>query len=130
MSVYLLDTHVFLWGLSDRSRLSPETRAILEDPRDETRLSVASSWEIGIKYAAGKLQLPEPPSVFLPDRLDLTATSLVSITQHHVLRAAELPAHHKDPFDRVIVAQAQTLGIPLITADAAVKRYDVEIIDA
>jgi PIN domain nuclease of toxin-antitoxin system len=93
-------------------------------------LSSASAWEIAIKYALGKLTLPEPPSRYVPDRLRLTRTSPLPVSIEHALRVADLPAHHRDPFDRLLVAQAQVERVPILTADVGLGRYDVDIIEA
>lgn len=130
MSAYLIDTHVWLWMQNDLARLSPQVRDLVASPDNDRLVSAATPWEIAVKYASGKLFLPAPPAAYVPERLHASVTSVVPIELSHTLRAGALPPHHRDPFDRMIVAQAQTLRIPVITADPAIGRYDVEVIDA
>jgi PIN domain nuclease of toxin-antitoxin system len=108
-------------------RLSAHAKRHIMLERNERILSAASAWEIGIKYALGKLPLPEKPSDFLTRLLGTTRTYPLAIQQSHALRAAELPQHHADPFDRMLVAQAQAEGLVLMTADRQLKAYDVKI---
>lgn len=130
MTKALVDTHVWLWMQAMPDRLSAEARALMTDARTELLLSAASAWEIAIKHSLGKLALPDPPSVYVPDRMRRSATTGLPVEHAHALRAGELPHHHRDPFDRILVAQAQSLGVPLITADRALDPYDVEIVSA
>jgi PIN domain nuclease of toxin-antitoxin system len=123
----LLDTHVWLWMLTAPERLDAH-RSLLEDPSSTLLLSAASSWEIALKYASGRLPLPEPPERYVPARMRTTQTEPLPITHAHTLAVGALPLHHRDPFDRLLVAQAQLLGIPLLTADAALQDYDVEVL--
>ena len=122
----LLDTHVWLWMLAAPERLG-EARAVLEDGERTLLLSAASSWEIAIKHQLGRLELPQPPERFVPDRLRLTGVTPIAIEHVHVLEAGRLPAHHRDPFDRVLVAQARHLGVPIVTADPVIRSYDVTV---
>ncbi len=121
----LLDTHVWLWMLSEPDRLADDVQEILADPRSTLHLSVASAWEIAIKFGLGKLPLPEPPATFVPSRLLRDGVSSVPIEQHHVLRVAELPHHHRDPFDRLLVAQAKADDFTLFTVDQVFGAYDL-----
>lgn len=130
MSAYLIDTHVWLWMQSNLARLSPHVRDLVASPDNERIVSAATTWEIAIKHAAGKLALPSNPEHYLSERLRLSVTSVAPIELSHTVRAGSLPPHHRDPFDRMIVAQAQILGLPVITADPRIKQYDVEVIDA
>lgn len=123
----LLDTHIWLWMLTEPSRLG-DARASIEDGSNELLLSAASSWEIAIKYAVGRLPLPEPPASYVPDRMRSTAVTPLPVAHTHVLELAALPALHRDPFDRLLVAQARLLGVPIVTGDAQVAAYDVETI--
>jgi PIN domain nuclease of toxin-antitoxin system len=127
---YLIDTHVWLWMQSQPDRLSVETRAMVQDVRISILFSAASAWEIAIKYRLGKLALPEPPASYVPDRMRRSGTSPLPVDHAHTLRTAELPDHHRDPFDRVLVAQAQLLGLAIITADDQFSAYDVAVIAA
>ena len=130
MKRYLIDTHVWLWMQSDPDRLRDETVAIVQDVRNGILLSAASAWEIAIKYRLGKLPLPEPPTVYVPDRLRRSGTLPLPVDHAHTLRTADLPDHHRDPFDRVLVAQAQLLDLTIITADDQLSAYDVAVVAA
>ncbi len=130
MTRYLVDTHVWLWIQSDPDRLREETREIVQDVRNSLLFSAASAWEIAIKYRLGKLQLPEAPASYVPDRMRRSGTSPLPVDHAHVLRTAELPDHHRDPFDRVLVAQAQLLDLTIVTADDQLSAYDVAVVAA
>lgn len=130
MKRYLIDTHVWLWMLSDPDRLRDDTRVIVEDVRNGMLFSAASAWEIAIKYRLGKLRLPEPPASYVPDRMRRSGTTPLPVDHAHTLRTADLPAHHRDPFDRVLVAQAQLLSLTIITADEQLSAYDVAVLAA
>ena len=124
----ILDTHVFLWWVLDVPRLSVEARSILQDGANELLFSTASAYELTIKAQSGRLSLPEPPDSYVPNRLAANAFESLSIELAHALRAGSLPSIHRDPFDRMLVAQAQIEGLPILTADPAIGRYDVETI--
>jgi PIN domain nuclease of toxin-antitoxin system len=126
----LLDTHVWLWMIARPERLSAEARARLEDPANELFLSAASAWEISIKHRLGKLELPEPPERLVPSRLARDGVTPLPVTVDHALRVAVLPDLHRDPFDRLLVAQAQIEGLVLVTADPAIAGYGAEILRA
>lgn len=121
---FLLDTHCWLLWVAEPERLSESARAQIADGNNTVLLSAASSWEIAIKYALGKLPLPEPPEDFVAKRLDRDAILGVPVEHVHALRVAALPAHHRDPFDRLLIAQAQVEGTPLMTVDAQFRLYD------
>jgi PIN domain nuclease of toxin-antitoxin system len=121
----LLDTHVLLWSQQDRRRIAA-VMSSLEDPANDLLLSAAVGWEIAIKYALGRLPLPEPPGRWVPERAAAIGAEIVPVTQGHALGVAELPHLHGDPFDRLLVSQARHLGATLVTADAILARYDVE----
>ena len=124
---FLLDTHCWLWLQTEPERFSRSLEDVLADPSSDLYLSAASAWEIGIKHAAGRLALPEPPAVYVAESMRRSGATGLPITHIHVLAAAALPLHHRDPFDRVLVAQAQVEGLTLVTADAALQRYDVSL---
>ncbi|SON60207.1 hypothetical protein MSIMFI_01701 [Mycobacterium simulans] len=130
MKRYLVDTHVWLWIQSEPDRLRDETRAIVADVRNNVLFSAASAWEIAIKYRLGKLALPEAPASYVPDRMRRSGTAALPVEHAHVLRTAELPDHHRDPFDRVLVAQAQLLDLTVVTADDQLSAYDVAVVAA
>jgi PIN domain nuclease of toxin-antitoxin system len=123
----LLDTHCWLWMRAEPERLSEPTRQLLQDPESELFLSAANAWEIAIKFAAGKLRLPEPPAAFIAQRMAEDRVAALPILHAHALRAGELPPHHHDPFDRLLIAQAQIEGLMLLTADRELARYDVQV---
>ena len=123
----LLDTQVLLWAAATPEQLGDMTSAI-EDATTELLVSAASSWEIAIKYAIGKLPLPEPPDHYVPHLLRDLGASPLAIAHSHALAVAALPHHHRDPFDRMLVAQAQQLRVPIVTSDAALDAYDVEVL--
>jgi PIN domain nuclease of toxin-antitoxin system len=127
---YLLDTHVWLWMLADPARIRADLAVELRGSRARLLLSSASSWEIAIKWAAGRLELPEPPATYVPSRMQRTNVEPLAVTHSHALQVAALPRHHRDPFDRLLVAQAQLEDVPLVTVDRAFDGYDVEIIRA
>lgn len=125
---FLLDTHVWLWLLVAPKRISDDVRGFLAEPENDLLLSAASSWETAIKWRLGKLPLPEPPSQFIPPRLVRDGIEPLSIQHHHAQAVAELPDLHKDPFDRLLVAQARIEKPTLVTADPKLADYDVELI--
>ena len=124
----LLDTHVFLWWLEDSPHLGARARDILNDEHNELLWSLASSWELAIKVALGRMRIPEPLPEYLPRVLEEQSVRLLPIDHGHVLRVSELPRHHKDPFDRLLVAQAQIERVPVLTRDDDFRRYDVEVV--
>lgn len=126
----LLDTGCWLWMQVAPERFSPERLALVEDPQTELFLSAASSWEIAIKYALGRLPLPEPPATYVPDRMASSGVAALDVEHGHALRVAELPRHHRDPFDRLLIAQAQLERLPILTADRQLERYEVEVLRA
>lgn len=125
---FLLDTNVFLWGLSEEHKLNSRAQEILTSSSSELYFSAAGSWEIAIKFALGSLPLPKAPSKYIPYALRVWAVRGLDITHEHALRAGELPAHHRDPFDRLLVAQAMTEQMTLLTADRALQKYGVDLI--
>jgi PIN domain nuclease of toxin-antitoxin system len=124
----LVDTHCWLWMQAAPERFRKSTRKLLEDPSTQVLLSAASSWEIVIKHALGKLVLPEPPERYVPARMARSATLGLPVEHAHALRIAALPLHHRDPFDRILVAQCQVEGLPLLTADGLLAAYDIEVL--
>ncbi len=124
----LLDTHCWLWMHSAPERFSDRVRDLLLDGDNVLLFSAASSWEIALKYAQGKLALPDPPSRYVPSRLQGSGVTPIPVEHTHALRVAELPFHHRDPFDRLLVAQSQLERAPLLTVDNKLRAYDVELI--
>jgi PIN domain nuclease of toxin-antitoxin system len=124
----IVDTQCWLWMSIAPERLSDAARRLVEARETTLMLSAASAWEIAIKHRLGKLHLPTPPADYVPSRLRLLRTSSLPISHEHALRTGELPPHHRDPFDRLIVAQAQLEDVPILTADRHLSHYDVEVI--
>ena len=121
----LLDTQCWLWMNVSPEKLSSRTHALLMAAGTERLLSVASIWEIGIKYHLGKLPLPVAPPDYVPARLALTRTMALPIAADHALRASSLPALHRDPFDRMIVAQALVEGVSVLSSDRQLDAYGI-----
>jgi len=116
--------------VSQPERLSAEARTLIESSRNELQLSTASIWEISIKYSTGKLELPGPPASIIPDWLVRSRVSALPVDQDHALVVAELPLHHRDPFDRMLIAQSRLEKMPIVTRDPAFDAYEVEVIRA
>jgi PIN domain nuclease of toxin-antitoxin system len=123
----LLDTHSWLWMVGEPDRLSEPSSRLLRDAESEVYFSAASAWEIGIKFAAGKLRLPKPPAALVAQWMAEDRLAALPILHAHALRAGELPPHHRDPFDRMLIAQAQIERLTLLTADRDLAKYDVPI---
>jgi PIN domain nuclease of toxin-antitoxin system len=123
----LLDTHSWLWMVGDSARLADSSRRLVRDPSNDLFLSAASAWEMAIKYAAGKLRLPQPPAALITQWMAEVRMGALPILHTHALRAGELPLHHRDPFDRLLIAQAQIEGLTVLTADRELGKYDVPI---
>ena len=126
----LLDTQSWLWMLTAPERFSKKARALVTEPEHELFLSSASAWEIAVKYAIGKLTLPSDPSEFVPNRLAQTGVTALPIKITHALQVALLPSYHGDPFDRLLVAQAQVEDLPILTADPQLEAYNVKVLRA
>ncbi|MEK7270740.1 MAG: type II toxin-antitoxin system VapC family toxin [Planctomycetota bacterium] len=126
----LLDLHVFIWWACEPERLSARVREAIRDPKTRAFLSAASAWELAIKFRLGKLRLPEPPEQFLPSRLARNRIEELPVRHAHALGTLALPPIHRDPFDRLLVAQAKAEGLSLVTVDENVLRYGGEVIDA
>lgn len=124
----LLDTHVLLWWLGEPQRLSRTARDVLEDSRNELHWSIVGTWEIGLKLSKGKLKLPLPLDEYLESRLLQSGMRQLPLLPQHVYAMLELPAHHGDPFDRTLIAQAQAERLGIVSADRAFARYDVPTI--
>ena len=123
----LLDTHCWLWSYFEPEKLNARAVTILEDLNHEVFFSIASSWEIAIKYQIGKLPgLPDVPARFLPPQLVADRIAILPIKHSHVLMVGTIPRHHYDPFDHLLIAQAQTEGLTLMTADERLLQYDVK----
>lgn len=126
----LIDTHVLLWWFLDSAKLRKKTRELLADVETPVFVSAASTWEIAIKSKLGRLILPGTPAQYLPDRILRAGLSRLPITIEHTYGVASLPMHHADPFDRILIAQAQCEGFTIVTNDRAFTKYDVRCIRA
>ncbi len=122
----LIDTHVLLWGLQDEAKLSRRVRALL--PAADVWMSVASLWEIIAKVQVGRLTLPSPVGDYLSGKLRANGVSVLPLTFDHVRRLEEIPLHHRDPFDRILIAQSIDERLPLVSADPQFAKYSVELI--
>jgi PIN domain nuclease of toxin-antitoxin system len=122
----LLDTHSFIWASSDKPKLSPKALALIEEPDNELLLSLASVWEISIKLSTGKLALPQPPEAFVSAQMRDIGIALLPIELRHLGPVATLPFHHRDPFDRLLIAQSLVEGVPLVSADTAFDACSVK----
>ena len=124
----LLDTHSFLWWITDDPRLSPRAREIMSDGENRLFLSAASGWEIAIKSRLGRLVIPEPLESFVPVQLAENGIEGLPIALSHALHVASLPDHHRDPFDRILVAQSELEHLPILTGDPLIAQYAVETV--
>jgi PIN domain nuclease of toxin-antitoxin system len=122
----LIDTHVLLWGLTNESKLSADVRSLL--PKADLWMSVAGIWEIITKVQIGKLDLPRPVGPFLTTKLAANGVFVLPITLNHTLRIETLELHHRDPFDRILIAQSLEENLPLVTADPVFEKYPIKII--
>ncbi len=123
---YLLDTSVLLHGLISKSKLNARALRLLLDDSSELYLSAISPWEMAIKAGTGKLLLPERPSQVVARAMRLMSLKPLDITQLHALTVENLPNHHRDPFDRMLIAQARVEQMVLLTADRIFEKYQVE----
>lgn len=119
----LLDTHILIWWLTGSSRISPESREAIRKGKNQVFVSSASAWEIAIKRGLGKLRAPDD----LKAQIGLARFEALNITIDHALAAGDLPAHHSDPFDRLLVAQALVEDLTVVTHDPQIHRYDVAV---
>lgn len=124
----LLDTHTFLWWTTDDPQLSPRGREIIGDASNQLFLSTASGWEMAIKARLGKLHLPNDLESFVTGQLVINSIESVPVQMSHALHTYALPDYHRDPFDRLLVAQARLENLPILTADPQISRYSVEVI--
>ncbi len=122
----LLDTHTFLWWLSDWEQISESARAAIADPNNEVLVSAVTGWEIGIKKARGRLVAPDNLAAVVEEK----RFEHLSLTFAHAERAAALPPHHRDPFDRMLIAKAQAEGLVLVTRDSRIADYEVATMGA
>ena len=125
---YLLDTGVWLWSVGDPSRISRKARDVMADVSHEVFLSAVTSWEVAIKAASGKLHLPEPPDLYVPRRMASQGLRPLAVSHEHALTVFALPVYDRDPFDRLLIAQAKVEGMTLISAEKIFDRYPVQLL--
>lgn len=121
----LLDTHAFLWFINGDSQLSVKARELIEEFSDPAVLSVASLWEIAIKVSSGKLNMAEPFDILIPQQMTVNRIRALDILLPHLTEVVQLPFHHRDPFDRLLIAQAIVEKIPIVSRDKAFDAYGV-----
>ena len=124
----LLDTHAFLWWITDNAELSPRAREVISDGENTLFLSAASGWEIAIKAKLGRLQLPDNPERFVFEHMSQNAVTGLPIRLSHALHVYTLPDLHRDPFDRMLIAQSQLEKLPIVSKDPQISHYSVEVI--
>ena len=123
-----MDTQIFLWALTAPTRLGQNAQSLLKSKNNQLYLSAASSWEISIKAGLGKLPLPEPPKTYIPSRMANLNILPLDIKHHHTFGVYNLPLLHRDPFDRILIAQALAEDLRLMSSDSQFKRYKVDLI--
>ena len=121
----LLDTHSFLWFVFGDPQLSATAKSHIEDANSTNYLSIVSVWEMAVKVSIGKLPLSQPLDVFIPGQLQRNGIHLLPVRLPHALYVATLPFHHRDPFDRLLIAQSFVEPMPVVSADAMFDRYNV-----
>ena len=124
----LLDSCTLIWLASEPGRLSAEASAAIDDPASLLHVSHASLWEIALKHGAGKLSLPDSPRAWWSEQVRRWGLNEIPLTAEVLLAGSELPAHHKDPFDRVILAQGQIAGLRVVSPDPAFPAYGIALI--
>lgn len=125
---YLLDTMIWLWSVGPFDKINREGLAILESGEEDLYFSAVSSWEIAIKTRLGKYTLPEPPGRYVPRMLAEQGIVSLPVAQRQALRVFDLPFHHRDPFDRLLIAQAMEEKMAILTADRVFEKYEVEVL--
>lgn len=124
----LLDTHTFLWWVDDAPELSGAARDAIANAHNECFLSLASCWEMSIKSSLGKLKLAKPIERFVTEQLSANTFSLLNVELRHTAKVEKMPFHHRDPFDRLLIAQALTERMTLVSADQEFNTYGVKLI--
>lgn len=124
----LLDTHAFLWWIGDDARLPARARKALADGANEILFSCVSAWEIAVKQELGRLRLPEPAGRFVPAQLRRNGFAVLPVQLRHALGVGTLPPLHRDPFDRLLVAQALAEELTLVSGDRQIRRYPAKVI--
>jgi PIN domain nuclease of toxin-antitoxin system len=121
----LLDTHAFIWYVTDNPRLSANVKLLIEDENNEKLVSIASIWEMAIKHSIGRLNFSRPFMEFVRQQLSVSNIGLLEINLNHIEVVASLPLHHRDPFDRLIIAQSMAEQIPVLSVDAIFDAYAI-----
>ncbi len=124
----LLDTHTFLWWITADDRLSPRSIELISDGNNELLFSTASGWEIAIKAGLGRLDIPDPLDRFVSEHLFRNHIGVLPVQLSHALHVHSLPYHHRDPFDRMLVAQAQLEKLPVLSSDQRIANYEIEVL--
>lgn len=124
----LLDTHAFLWWITDDPQLPAQVRGIIANSDNNLFFSAASCWEIVIKTQLGRIKLPDKPDIFIAEQMASNAIQSLPVQVSHALHVFNLPYLHNDPFDRIIIAQAQLEKLPVITSDSLISQYKIDII--
>jgi PIN domain nuclease of toxin-antitoxin system len=122
----LFDTHALLWLVNGSALLSENAKSLFSEPQNDFYLSLASVWEMAIKIKIGKLHVPSPLKQFISEQLPLNGIKILNIKLEHVIEVADLPLHHRDPFDRLIIAQGLVENLPIITVDKIFDDYGVQ----
>ena len=122
---FLIDTHTFLWFVTDDPKLSDYALGLIEDETNEVYLSMATLWEIAIKFSIGKLTLHKPFQDFVDEQIHINEFQLLKIEPAHVKTVSILPLHHRDPFDRMLIAQSIVENLPIISVDTVFDAYGV-----
>jgi len=125
---FLIDTHCWLWWHINPEKLSARVSRLIEDGSSDISFSVVSAWEIVIKHNLQKLELPFPPREYIPKKLEISYMDVLPVQLSHALQVQKLPDYHKDPFDRLLIAQAVSEKFVLITDDKQIERYEVDLI--
>jgi PIN domain nuclease of toxin-antitoxin system len=121
----LLDTHAFLWFIDGNVKLSQRARELIEDPQNVKLVSIASLWEIGLKMSLGRLELAQPFEELLPRQMEVNGFGVLPLRISHIARIIALPFHHRDPFDRMLVAQCAAEDLALVSLDSAFDQYSI-----
>jgi PIN domain nuclease of toxin-antitoxin system len=122
----LLDTHAFLWFIDGSTKLSQRARELIEDQRNAKLVSVASLWEMGLKMGLGRLELAQPFEELIPRQMELNGFGLLPVRIPHIVRVISLPFHHRDPFDRMIVAQCVAEDLSVVSLDSVFDKYSIQ----
>jgi PIN domain nuclease of toxin-antitoxin system len=124
--MFLIDTHTFIWYVTDNSRLSNQVLELINDENNQIFLSIASVWEMGIKHGLGKLTFNLPFETFITQQISINDFTVLDIKISHITAITQLPLHHRDPFDRMLIAQAMVESMPILSADTIFDAYPIK----